>query len=116
MEKILLDLYGPSVSKSVIDELAYPERIFNNAALPSCFNCEECELTNHCKHFDVLKVFKKLQDKYKQADIDSLYYNHCFEINDYNPGKSNLKTITLLFATKMQEQKGNFCNFKNLIP
>ncbi len=79
IEKILMDLYGATVSRSVINDFHNPEKIFNNSALPECFNCKSCDIKPFCKHFDVLKVIKGLQEKYKKAEIDQLTIKKIFE-------------------------------------
>lgn len=38
--------------------------------LPSCFNCDECQIASSCRFFDLAKLFKKIENNYEKNVID----------------------------------------------
>ena len=71
IESLLAIKYGQETAKEIIEDIGEPEKIFNNYEWTSCFHCEQCELINSCRYFDVLSIIKRMQKK--QTDFTADY-------------------------------------------
>lgn len=62
-------LYNEEVFE-IVEDLKEPSKIFQHYEWSSCFNCENCEITEDCRQFDFLKMMKTLQNKQQERIID----------------------------------------------
>lgn len=59
---ILINLYGEAIVLEVISDLDDPDKIFQYHDFPTCFNCENCKVSNTCQFFDIIKIEKNIND------------------------------------------------------
>lgn len=58
----LVPLYGTELVDEIISDVNSENKLYDYD-LPSCFNCEVCEVKEACCYFNAMKVVKALQDK-----------------------------------------------------
>lgn len=75
----LTQLFGKDIVSEVMNDISKPENIFRNIPLPSCFNCDKCEIKTDCRYYDVLKYIKIIQNKYKNNVINQLNIMELFK-------------------------------------
>ena len=63
-------IYKNELLMDVIHDLENEENVFQYQNFPTCFNCEDCEIKNGCRYFDVLKILKNIQEKHKMNPIN----------------------------------------------
>jgi len=81
IRSILERLYGSEITNFVFEKYSNPENVLKNLKLPSCFNCDKCLISSDCKHFEVLKIVSRLQNKYynnmpKQLKLKEIFSNN----------------------------------------
>lgn len=74
IENILRILYKDETSE-IINDVKDPERIMQYYQWPQNFRCEKCGLFNDCLQIDLLRIIKKIQKKYQDANIDHHSFN-----------------------------------------
>ena len=72
--------FTENMANDVINDMDKNEEIFKYHRLPSCFDCDNCPVSNECKFFDLLKCYKPIKTAYKlnvidQNDLSKLFYN-----------------------------------------
>jgi len=63
-------MYDVGLVTGIYNDLKDPNKIFKYFNLPSCFNCEECEINKNCLYFKFLRKIKKLQIHINNNPID----------------------------------------------
>jgi len=66
----LKDIYRTELLMDVAHDLVDEMNVFQHLNLPTCFNCEDCELKSGCLYLDILKIVKSLQERHKKNRID----------------------------------------------
>ncbi|MGC9337019.1 MAG: YcaO-like family protein [Candidatus Cloacimonadia bacterium] len=79
VENNLTTFYGKKLAEMVIADFSDPQKIFNNIPLPSCFDCNNCQIKTDCKYFEILHYVKTLQKKQKENPIDQSCLREIFE-------------------------------------
>lgn len=70
IKEILSNIYNSDLVYEVINDLKYPENIFNYHNFPTCFGNMECEIKKNCRFIEMLKLVKRIQNIQKQNKID----------------------------------------------
>lgn len=77
----LSQIYGDNLIKEISNDLSAPKEIFKYFNLPSCFNCERCEIKENCLYLIYLKHIKSIQIKKKQNQINQIDLKKIFDKN-----------------------------------
>lgn len=67
--KILCTLYGQSIANEVCTDLQNRDRILMNFPIPDCFNCNTCNMKQHCDYESIVKFESFLQYIQKQYQV-----------------------------------------------
>lgn len=74
IKKSLSHLYSDEIDE-IIEDLSNPDEIFKYHELPSCYECEKCEIENECLLINILKINKAIHKKQKDHIIDQSRLN-----------------------------------------
>lgn len=66
----LMVIYTEELSNEVIEDFSNHDEIFRHHKLPSCFNCESCEISSDCKYIESIKLIKSIHNEYEINVID----------------------------------------------
>lgn len=66
IELILNKLYNNDLVQEILRDFKKPKDVFSILKFPSCRHCENCEVLNSCKYFDVMKILKNIQNEQKK--------------------------------------------------
>lgn len=70
----LSHLYPDEIDE-IIEDLSNPDDIFKYHELPSCYDCNKCEIENNCLLLNMLKLNKTIQKKQKDNIINQSKLN-----------------------------------------
>lgn len=62
INSILKTLYPEQLAEEVESDLYDSDKIFKFQKLPTCYECESCEISKYCSYFDVMKTVKVIQN------------------------------------------------------
>ena len=63
-EERLVAGHGEALGRRIAAEIVSPERLFDHAPWPTCFDCDSCPVEDSCAYFAVLRRVRTLQDRY----------------------------------------------------
>lgn len=61
IQEMLTERYGEVMALRVKENFALPERVLEQVTLPSCFDCNACEMEESCRYLALLRRVKTLQ-------------------------------------------------------
>lgn len=61
----LSNYYNDSLISEVIEDLKNPDSAFRYIDSPECFDCSSCGLRKKCRYIELLRIQKKLDEKYR---------------------------------------------------
>ncbi|MFW6002284.1 MAG: YcaO-like family protein [archaeon] len=88
---ILTNIYQQELVNEVLDDMKNSDEIFLHHPMPSCFECEKCEVIDNCRYFAILKMAKHLQMYQKKNQPDQSRVSEILLKQSYNkPVSSNI--------------------------
>lgn len=67
--EMLGDFYPLHTITGICEELGNSGLIFTKYELIKCFECDSCQLKNHCPYKETERVFKAIKERYAASDI-----------------------------------------------
>lgn len=68
----LKTLYPLSLVDEVVSDLYDSNKIFKFQKLPTCYECESCEISKYCNYFDLMKICNILQNAQSKNKIKQI--------------------------------------------
>lgn len=59
-------IYGEHLANEIIADMNDKDNVFQYFHIPNCFHCNNCECTDKCAYFSLLKIDKRIQNIYKK--------------------------------------------------
>lgn len=73
---VLNEFYGEELMREIMADLANPDNVFQYYPKLACWNCNGCDLNNHCHYPGLRKLFRMVKIKQSEKIIDQSSLGH----------------------------------------